>query len=72
MVSLSASVVVVGVLARYLRRKKRVVDPIQFRRNVFSSKRSRTSGIRSPNGGELSCNVILYSCDHVHYYYVTR
>ncbi|XP_018572052.1 mitoguardin [Anoplophora glabripennis] len=49
-VSLSASVVVVGVLARYLRRKKKIVDPAQFRRNIFSSKRSRASGVRSPNG----------------------
>ncbi|CAG9814541.1 unnamed protein product [Phaedon cochleariae] len=58
-VSVSTSVVVFGVLSNYLRRKKRVIDPSklkdtsQYRRAVFSTvsgKRSRTSGIRSPNG----------------------
>lgn len=63
-ISLSASVIVVGVLARYLRRKKRVLDPTQFRRNIFNSKRSRTSGMRSPNGGTLiylNFNYFFYS-----------
>ncbi|CAH1970524.1 unnamed protein product [Acanthoscelides obtectus] len=51
-VSFSASVLVVGVLARYFRRRKKTFDPSHFRgrSNVFSSKRSRASGIRSPNG----------------------
>ncbi|XP_049821870.1 mitoguardin [Aethina tumida] len=46
--SVTASVAVVGILARYLRRKKRVVDPSKLRR-IFNSKRSRASGIRSPS-----------------------
>lgn len=49
LVSAGASVIVVGALARYLRRKKHVIDPAKLRRNNFSSKRSRASGIRSPN-----------------------
>nr|CAH7768736.1 unnamed protein product [Callosobruchus chinensis] len=50
--SFSASVLVVGVLARYFKRRKKTYDPSHFRgrSNVFSSKRSRASGIRSPNG----------------------
>lgn len=49
--SFSTSIMVVGVLARYFRRKKRVIDPIKFNRNLFISKRSRASGIRSPTVG---------------------
>ncbi|XP_060516605.1 mitoguardin [Cylas formicarius] len=48
-VSLTASIAVVGALAKYLKRKKRIVDPVIYKRNNFSSKRSRASGIRSPN-----------------------
>lgn len=47
-VSVTASVAIVGVLARYMRRKKQV-DPTKFRKNFF--KRPRISGVRSPNGG---------------------
>ncbi|KAJ8970320.1 hypothetical protein NQ317_017556 [Molorchus minor] len=61
-VALSASVVVVGVLARYLRRKKRIVDPVHFRKSTYSSKRSRASGIRSPNGDRFRCSSILLNC----------
>ncbi|CAG9769121.1 unnamed protein product [Ceutorhynchus assimilis] len=49
LVSVGASILVVGGLARYLRRKKRVIDPAKLRRNNFSGKRSRASGVRSPN-----------------------
>lgn len=45
--------VVVGGLARYLRRKKRTIDPAKLRRNNFSGKRSRASGVRSPNGKKI-------------------
>jgi hypothetical protein len=48
-VSVTASVTVVGVLARYLRRKKRTVDLSKFKRPY--PKRPRISGVRSPNGG---------------------
>ncbi|XP_030754801.1 mitoguardin [Sitophilus oryzae] len=47
--TVGASIAVVGVLSRFLRRKKRPYDPTKFKRNNFSSKRSRASGIRSPN-----------------------
>ncbi|KAJ3656335.1 hypothetical protein Zmor_015419 [Zophobas morio] len=50
-VSVTASIAVVGVLARYLRRKKRTVDLSKFRRSY--PKRPRISGVRSPNGGKF-------------------
>jgi hypothetical protein len=53
-VSVTASVTVVGVLARYLRRKKRTVDLSKFKRPY--PKRPRISGVRSPNGGK-SCQL---------------
>ncbi|XP_068902701.1 mitoguardin isoform X1 [Tenebrio molitor] len=51
-VSVTASVTVVGVLARYLRRKKRTVDLSKFKRPY--PKRPRISGVRSPNGDVIS------------------
>lgn len=48
-VSVTASVALLGVLARYMRRKKQTVDPKTFRRPL--AKRSRASGVRSPNAG---------------------
>ena len=61
-VSVTASVAVVGLLARYLRRKKRVIDTSKLKRNNFSGKRSRASGIRSPNGKSLIYVFIIYLC----------
>lgn len=52
-VSVTVSVAAVGVLARYFRRRKRTIDPTKLRSGrsyYFSSKRSRASGVRSPNG----------------------
>lgn len=54
MVSVAASVTVVGVLARYFRRQNRV-DPTKLKKNYFL-RRTRVSGVRSPNGGmKISC-----------------
>ncbi|XP_057671515.1 mitoguardin [Diorhabda carinulata] len=47
-VSISTSVVFIGVLARLLRRKKKIVDPSKLPRNIFNGKLSRISGMRSP------------------------
>ncbi|GLV42512.1 Mitoguardin [Carabus blaptoides fortunei] len=47
-VTMTASVAVLGVLARYMRRKRLVVNPKKYRR--WTGKRSRASGIKSPNG----------------------
>ncbi|CAG9831396.1 unnamed protein product [Diabrotica balteata] len=47
-VSISTSVVFIGVLARLLRRKKNVVDPSKLPRNIFNGKLSRIPGMRSP------------------------
>lgn len=49
--SVAASVAVVGVLARYFRRQNRV-DPTRLRKNYYFLRRSRASGVRSPNGGK--------------------
>uniref|UniRef100_A0AAR5P4L9 Uncharacterized protein n=1 Tax=Dendroctonus ponderosae TaxID=77166 RepID=A0AAR5P4L9_DENPD len=49
LISMGAGIIVVGSLARFLRRRKHVIDPAKLRRNNFSSKRSRASGVRSPN-----------------------
>ncbi|KAG5876948.1 hypothetical protein JTB14_031319 [Gonioctena quinquepunctata] len=57
-VSVTTTVVVFGALSKYLRRKKKVIDPSklrdssQIRRTVFNTslKKSRASGVRSPNG----------------------
>ncbi|XP_065163506.1 mitoguardin isoform X2 [Atheta coriaria] len=51
-VSVTASVALLGVLARYMRRKKQTVDPKTFRRPL--AKRSRASGVRSPNADLIS------------------
>ncbi|CAH1105664.1 unnamed protein product [Psylliodes chrysocephalus] len=48
--SVSASVVLIGVLARLLRRKKNMLDPSKLPKNIFNGKYSRLSGIRSPFG----------------------
>lgn len=48
-VTMTASVAVLGVLARYMRRKRLVVNPKKYRR--WTGKRSRASGVKSPNGG---------------------
>ncbi|XP_050302081.1 mitoguardin [Anthonomus grandis grandis] len=48
-VSVGASIVVVGSLARYLRRKKHTINPARLRRNNIGGKRSRASTVRSPN-----------------------
>lgn len=50
-VSVAAGVTVVGVLARYFKRQNRV-DPMQLRKSYYLTRRSRVSGVRSPNGGK--------------------
>ncbi|XP_066260011.1 mitoguardin [Euwallacea similis] len=49
LLSVGASVVVVGGLARYLRRRKHPIDPARLKQSNISGKRSRLSGVRSPN-----------------------
>ncbi|XP_017767908.1 PREDICTED: mitoguardin-like, partial [Nicrophorus vespilloides] len=51
-VSVTASMALLGVLARYMRRRRQVVDPKKFKRNF--GKRARASGIRSPNADMMS------------------
>lgn len=48
---MAAGVAVVGVLARYFKRQNRV-DPAKLKRSYYFSRRSRVSGVRSPNGGK--------------------
>lgn len=50
-VTVSASVALLGVLAKYMRRKRQTIDPTRYRR--IAGKRSRTSGVKSPNGGQF-------------------
>lgn len=47
--TVSASVALLGVLAKYMRRKRQSLDPQRYRR--IAGKRSRASGVKSPNGG---------------------
>lgn len=49
---MAAGVAVVGVLARYFRRQNRV-DPTKLKKSYYFTRRSRASGVRSPNGGKL-------------------
>lgn len=58
--TVSASVALLGVLARYMRRKRQTVDPKKYRR--VAGKRSRASGIKSPNGGTI----------HTHEYFLNK
>lgn len=50
--SVSASVALIGLLARRMRRKKQIVDPVKLKRSL--SKRTKGSGLRSPNAGEVN------------------
>ncbi|KRT78857.1 hypothetical protein AMK59_6921, partial [Oryctes borbonicus] len=51
-VSVTTSVALIGLLARHMRRKKQIVDPTKLKRSL--SKRTRASGLRSPNGDVIS------------------
>ncbi|XP_022919156.2 mitoguardin [Onthophagus taurus] len=53
-VSVTTGVALLGVLARYMRRKKQIVDPARYRRSVFVKRNTRNSGVRSPNGDVFS------------------
>ncbi|XP_066155318.1 mitoguardin [Euwallacea fornicatus] len=49
LLSVGASIVIVGGLARYLRRRKHPIDPSRLKQSNINGKRSRLSGVRSPN-----------------------
>lgn len=51
-VAVSASVALLGVLARYLRRRRQTLDPKKYRRAAVK-RTTRVSGIKSPNGGNV-------------------
>lgn len=53
-VTVGASVALLVVLGRYMRRNRQITDPKHYRRVLGLGRRSRTSapGIKSPNGGE--------------------
>lgn len=52
-ISVGTSVFLLGVLARYMRRKKQVIDPKKLRRQI-SMRRRLYSGLRSPNTDLIS------------------
>lgn len=52
-ISVGTSVFLLGVLARYMRRKKQVIDPKKLRRQI-SIRRRLYSGLRSPNTEVIS------------------
>ncbi|XP_018332761.1 mitoguardin [Agrilus planipennis] len=50
--SVASSVALLGVLAKYMRRKRQIVDPMKLKKQY--SRRVRNSGLKSPNGDVVS------------------